>query len=151
MSIPIHALSIKQPWAWAIIHAGKDVENRGSLGLCKRGATIGEFAVHASKGMTRYEYEQAKHFMSTIGIACPDPDELIRGAIIGHVSVWGFGRGSNRRWFMGPYRMDLEHPKACEPIATQGQLGFFKWSPKGQIDAPKPWMKSYSAIRGEEE
>ena len=22
------ALTIKQPWAWAIIHAGKDIENR---------------------------------------------------------------------------------------------------------------------------
>jgi len=151
MSIPQYALSIKQPWAWAIIHAGKDVENRSSLALCRRGLKIERFAVHASKGMTRYEYEQARHFMCTIGVTCPDPDELIRGAIIGHVSVWGFGHHSNCRWYMGPYRLDLEHPKACEPIATQGQLGFFKWTPKGQIDAPKPWMKTYSAIRGEEE
>lgn len=22
------ALSIRQPWAWAILHAGKDIENR---------------------------------------------------------------------------------------------------------------------------
>ncbi len=28
MTEPMLALSIRQPWAWAIIHAGKDVENR---------------------------------------------------------------------------------------------------------------------------
>ncbi len=27
---PMLALSIRQPWAWAVIHAGKDVENRSS-------------------------------------------------------------------------------------------------------------------------
>lgn len=26
--IPHLALSVRQPWAWAIIHAGKDIENR---------------------------------------------------------------------------------------------------------------------------
>lgn len=145
MKIPQYALSIKQPWAWAIIHAGKDVENRNSLQLCRRGLKIERFAVHASKGMTQNEYELASHFMRTLGITCPAPDDLIRGAIIGHVSVCGLGRHSNSNWYMGPYRMDLEDPKACEPIATKGQLGFFKWTPKGQIDAPKPWMKSYNS------
>jgi len=24
----VKALSIRQPWAWAILHAGKDIENR---------------------------------------------------------------------------------------------------------------------------
>lgn len=24
----VKALSVRQPWAWAIVHAGKDVENR---------------------------------------------------------------------------------------------------------------------------
>jgi hypothetical protein len=25
----MRALTVKQPWAWAILHAGKDIENRG--------------------------------------------------------------------------------------------------------------------------
>ena len=28
MSPPNKALSVRQPWAWAIIHGGKDIENR---------------------------------------------------------------------------------------------------------------------------
>lgn len=28
MDLPEFALSIRQPWAWAIVYAGKDIENR---------------------------------------------------------------------------------------------------------------------------
>lgn len=28
LDLPELALSVRQPWAWAIIHAGKDIENR---------------------------------------------------------------------------------------------------------------------------
>lgn len=45
------ALSIRQPWAWLILHAGKDIENR-TWQTYQRGW----FAIHASKGMTRREY-----------------------------------------------------------------------------------------------
>lgn len=57
------ALSIRQPWAWAILHAGKDVENRDwkpwspamrdACALIGAGRTI---LLHASKGMTGAEY-----------------------------------------------------------------------------------------------
>jgi len=38
------ALSIQQPWAWAIIHGGKDVENRTWPTKFR-----GRFLVHASR------------------------------------------------------------------------------------------------------
>ena len=42
------ALTVKQPWAWAIIHGGKDVENRSWMpNLGPRGMRI---AIHAGKG-----------------------------------------------------------------------------------------------------
>jgi len=31
--LPSIALSVRQPWAWAIIHAGKPVENRSKLAI----------------------------------------------------------------------------------------------------------------------
>ncbi|WP_409188395.1 hypothetical protein [Bradyrhizobium sp. RDM4] len=39
-ALPEFALSVRQPWAWAIIHGGKDVENRSApavrnMGHCK--------------------------------------------------------------------------------------------------------------------
>jgi hypothetical protein len=46
------ALSIRQPWAWLILNAGKDIENRDWPTHFR-----GRFLIHASKGMTHDEYE----------------------------------------------------------------------------------------------
>ncbi len=42
------ALSIRPAWAWAIIHGGKDVENRST-----RTSFRGRFLVHASLALKR--------------------------------------------------------------------------------------------------
>ena len=50
------ALSIRQPWAWAILHAGKRVENRDWQGCHYRGPLL----IHASKfGDALREREEA--------------------------------------------------------------------------------------------
>jgi hypothetical protein len=48
------ALSIRQPWAWLIVKGYKDIENRTWATKLR-----GRVFVHASKGMTRAEYEDA--------------------------------------------------------------------------------------------
>lgn len=48
------ALSIRQPWAWAILHTGKSVENRDWYTEYR-----GRVLLHASKGCTRAEYGDA--------------------------------------------------------------------------------------------
>jgi len=52
-------LSIRQPWAWAIVHAGKDIENRNWPTRFR-----GRFLIHAAKGCTREEYLDACAFMA---------------------------------------------------------------------------------------
>src|SRR5688572_4676832 len=52
------ALSLRQPWAWAVVHGGKRVENRGWTTDYR-----GPLLIHASTGMTRGEYEDAVAFM----------------------------------------------------------------------------------------
>ena len=47
------ALSIRQPWAWMILNAGKDIENRSWQTDYR-----GRFLIHAAKGMTQDEYEK---------------------------------------------------------------------------------------------
>ncbi|MFL6864136.1 MAG: hypothetical protein ACJ8DZ_14170 [Allosphingosinicella sp.] len=47
------ALSIRQPWAHAILHLGKDIENRGRCHR-HRGLTL----IHASAGMSVEEYAE---------------------------------------------------------------------------------------------
>ena len=48
------ALSIRQPWATLILHGQKDIENR-SWATRQRGQVL----IHASKGMTRDEWEES--------------------------------------------------------------------------------------------
>jgi hypothetical protein len=77
------ALSIRQPWAWLIVHGWKDVENRNWQTKHR-----GRFLVHAAQGMTRAEYSEAVQFVAGFGptdllVDFAPFDELQRGGIIG--------------------------------------------------------------------
>ena len=78
--------------------------------------------------------------MEKIGVICPLPDELIRGAIIGTVSVIDVVTESNSPWFFGPRGLVLSDPKPISAIPCSGALGYFAWQRGGAIDEPKPWM-----------
>lgn len=143
-ALPIRALSVRQPWAWAIIHAGKDVENRSKYAITMGGMKPGRIAIHASKGMTRAEYEAAARFMESIHIACPRPDQLVRGAIIGTVEVSGHVSSSASPWFFGPWALTLTAAAPCDPVPAAGKLGYFDWKedPGARADA-LPWMTAW--------
>jgi hypothetical protein len=116
------ALTIRQPWAWAIFHAGKDIENRDWPTRLR-----GRIAIHAAKEMTR-DYEGALFFMqeATGKFQCPSFEELIRGAIIGTVEITGCVSESSSPWFMGDYGFALRGAIALpEPIECRGALGFW--------------------------
>ena len=51
------ALSIRQPWAWLILHGGKDIENRDWATRFR-----GRVLIHASKGVTQDEWSDAWEF-----------------------------------------------------------------------------------------
>ena len=58
-------LSIRQPWAWAILNAGKRVENRD----WKHAPSYrGPLLIHAAKGCTRDEYLDAGEGMVDAGL-----------------------------------------------------------------------------------
>lgn len=140
--LPAYALSVRQPWAWAIIHAAKDIENRswkpGNRGL----GFTGPVAVHASKGMTRDEYDDAAHFMKTIGVECPPARDLQRGGIVGTVEITGITRDSASPWFFGPIGLCLSNAQPVDFIPSVGALGFFKWARADASTVPDParWM-----------
>ena len=127
----LRVLSVRQPWAWMIIHGGKDVENRNRPTKLR-----GRVLIHASKGMTRMEYEDACDWVSfdaRMGISIPDYDALDRGGIIGSVEIVGcirhpgqpFGRSP---WFFGPYGYALANPQPIQFIPCRGALGFWRWN-----------------------
>jgi len=146
VTIPDIALSVRQPWAWAIIQAEprKDIENRTSAAVGKGGMAAGRrIAVHAAKGMTQYEYASAANFMrDRCGVVCPPPHELLRGGIIGSVRVLDIVRASESPWFMGPRGLVLAAPVGCTFVPAVGALGFFRWKPKegGAAEPPARWM-----------
>lgn len=141
-ALPRLALSVRQPWAWAIIFAGKDIENRSwqavNYGLQRRG----RIAIHAAKGMTQDEYEKAREFIVKLGHYCPDPHELHRGGIIGSVEVIDVVKQHNSPWFFGPRGLVLRDPRPCRFIPAKGALGYFQWSEADLSTVPQParWM-----------
>jgi hypothetical protein len=140
--LPPLAISVRQPWAWAIIYAGKDLENRSAGMVRHLDPVTGPRAIHASKGMTRDEYEEACAFMTGHGLACPPPaKDLLRGGIIGRVDVVGCVAKSDSRWFFGPRALVLRNARPCAFIPAIGALGYFRWTPSGgSAEQPARWM-----------
>jgi hypothetical protein len=134
MDLPKLALSIRQPWAWAIVHGGKDIENRDWVTNRR-----GPICIHASKGMTSGEYQNASRFIAQTvrGIddawlskwhgACAAPYKLERGGIIGTAEIVGCVIDSTSPWFFGRFGFVLANVTPVDFIPCKGALGFFKW------------------------
>lgn len=119
------ALSIRQPWAWLIIHGGKDIENRSWHTKFR-----GRFLVHASSGCTRKEWAEAVSFALEAGMIkhpadVPAIDELQRGGIIGSVELVDSVDTSDSPWYMGEKGFVLRDPKPLGFTPIKGRLGFF--------------------------
>lgn len=117
----VRALTICQPWAWAILHAGKNLENRG-WGTGYRGALL----IHAGKSRA---WLDAIEWLRRVGFDCPDADGLDFGAIVGQVDQIGCDRIEVHRasvWASGPWCHVYRSPRAFErPINWRGAQGFF--------------------------
>jgi len=97
----MRALTVRQQWAWAIIHGGKDVENRS---WTNRYAT-GVIAIHAGVGLDSFDFLPR-------GARRPQPEELKHGAIIGVVEVSGVVRNHRSKWFeKGSLGWVLKNPR----------------------------------------
>jgi len=119
------ALSIRQPWAWLIINAGKDIENRIWPTRFR-----GRVLIHASKGMTRQEYEEAMNWIVfnarlPLDFHEPQMDELQRGGIIGETEIVDCVTRSTSPWFVGKYGFVMRNTKPLPFRACRGALGFF--------------------------
>lgn len=124
-NLPKMALSIRQPWAWAIINAGKDVENRSWSTRFR-----GPVCIHAAKGIGNlHEFYGARNFMTDdLGISPPpQPEEIARGGIIGTAEIVDCVEESASPWFFGRYGFVLRNVQPVDFIPVKGALGFFPW------------------------
>lgn len=129
-SLPTMALSIRQPWAWAILTLGKDIENREWATRFR-----GPVCIHASKGLTLDEYNgfiRTVHHVSLThpfpsGETVPPMHQFPRGGIVGTAEVAGCVTTSASPWFFGTYGLVLRNVRPVDFIPCKGALGFFKW------------------------
>ncbi len=122
--LPDRALSIRQPWAWAILHAGKDIENRK-----QKFKQRGPICIHASQNN---DYGKFLEALQQIHAAYPGRttnynDKLPRGGIIATAEIVDCVQTSDSPWFMGPNGLILKNVQPIPFIQVKGALGFFKW------------------------
>ena len=144
--IPRWALSVRQPWATALAHGWKPVENRswrqGNPGLTFRGP----FAIHASTGMTRDEYEDAAYTFALCDVTCPPAADLPRGGIVGIGCISDIVTEMDSPWFFGPKGLVVVGAEPVDFISVGGRLGFFDWrellpfAKSGRPVEPAKWM-----------
>jgi len=82
--LPKLALSLRQPWAWMVVHGGKNLENRKW-----RTHQRGGFLIHASLGMTPAYYADAVAFARKVAptLVVPPMESLARGGFIGQANL----------------------------------------------------------------
>lgn len=142
MGLPAIALSVRQPWAWALVTGHKDIENRSTFAVSKAGFDPCPVAIHAAQGMTKAEYEYAAEFMESLGVQCPHPAGLVRGAIIGAATVTAVVKEHDSPWFFGPRGLVMAGAYEVAPIPAVGALGYFNWRHSGGAAAVTlPWMQ----------
>jgi hypothetical protein len=127
------ALSIRQPWAWLILHGGKDIENR-----TWRTNYRGPVMIHAGKTMTKADYEAACIFCNSMGLPISDnPDdwtffptfeELKKqcGGIVGSVEIVDCVSFSVSPWFTGDFGFVLKNAEPLPFMPRKGALSFFE-------------------------
>jgi hypothetical protein len=111
----VKAISIQQPWAWAILTQGKDVENRDWPTKVR-----GRVLVHVGK-----KFDDS-------GVDClydcyqiQTPIGLPLGGIIGSVEIVALVTAYKSPWFYGKFGFILQNPKVIPFIPYKGRLGFF--------------------------
>lgn len=130
---PTRALSLIQPWAWAVIHAGKDVENRVWWSTIR-----GPFWIASSATTTRRYYEQAREIIESVsGQKVPPMADLEYGAVIGRATIvdcilpGGFAfenhqqaRGARAAHLLGLPGGKVRHPRAPRRWHFLDQYGY---------------------------
>ena len=118
------ALSIRQPWAWAIIHGGKDVENRSENVARRAERLIGQtILIHAG---LRPDADGFVDMLDDFGLK-PSEDDLHYGGVIGSARIMAVTRRHPSRWAQrGQWRIVLTDARPRPFRPCRGPLGFFR-------------------------
>lgn len=120
-------LSVRQPWAWAIIHGGKDVENR-----TWRSRHRGPLLIHAARTV---DYDDTEDMVRLVQATTgEDPDRIwgrytvgLRvGAVVGVAEMVDCVESHESPWFYGPFGFVFRNPRSFFPRRLRGLPGIFE-------------------------
>lgn len=120
---PSRALSIRQPWAWAILYGGKRVENRTWYTPYR-----GRIFIHAGLTVDRDAFEGLED--AILAVPTPRPPAIC-GALVGMATIVDCVEAhlvppDLRDWVTGPWCLILEDVVSLEtPRPLRGSLGLF--------------------------
>ena len=128
------AITVCQPWAWAIIHGPKRVENRRWY-TSYRGLLL----IHTGKSRD-WLFKGPRDWSSLYGIEFPNDEDLVFGAVIGSVDLVACVSVQDARsgrlakqwpWLAehpfveGPWCFVLQNPEPSPAYFCRGELGLW--------------------------
>jgi hypothetical protein len=130
---PVKVLCMREPWLWAMLELGKDIENR------KRclGSYVGDVLLQRSVGTTEREVEDAFDWMARRGLLTvaahanwPGLGRLEKGGIVARTRFTDlirpgmhFHPKARSRWYMGQYGYVCEGTRLVPFVPYKGHLG----------------------------
>lgn len=127
------ALSIRAPWWWFILYAGKPLENR--TWNCH---IRGPIAIHASSWWNEsdviYDFLKMERILRDKDLWSKDfpkakitEMKALGGYVVGTTEITGCVQESDSPWFFGPNGIVLANSKPiAEPFKFKGKLSFFE-------------------------
>ena len=140
------AVSVRQPWAWLIIHAGKDIENR-TWATRHRGPLL----IHASLTPDPRLDDIRQILTDEFDIHIPPTTELDFGGIVGRVNLVDCFKVSpivspnDSPWLEGPWAWKLADPEPLPFSACKGRLKIFDVEVDGGTNANTRHSASFQA------
>lgn len=114
----LRCLSVRQPWAWLIVHGHKTVENRDWPT-----AHRGDLLIHAGKVFDREGLAGVLEVFPHLRAVLPAQYDL--GGIVGRAQLVNCVQHHVSPWFRGPYGFVLHDARPMPFVPVRGQLGFF--------------------------
>lgn len=118
------ALTLRQPWAWLVIHGWKNIENRTWNTRFR-----GRFWVHTSKAHLESDYARAWDVCTQMGVNLPHYSSCVYqcGGIIGAATLATvLPREDVGDWkFQGQYGFVLEDRQPTAFVECKGALNFW--------------------------
>lgn len=118
----IKVLTVRQPWADAILQLGKDVENRVWNTNYR-----GKIYIHTSQKIAKNDIQFLQQLLNFTGQEMPT--NPITGAILGYIELVDVIKHSQSRWALpNQYNWLLTNPVLLnEPIYCKGKLSLWNF------------------------